>query len=110
MFTIYSNGNRTSYGIKHYDLDVADDLELLKKRKDITPGSTAFIIENSKNYKLNSKKEWVEVFIGSSNSSGDSSYDGGSIDGSDPITGGSTDDSEGPNYDGGSIDGSDPIM
>ena len=109
MFTIYSNGNRKSYGIKHYDLDTVEDLKLMEK-KDITPGSTIFIISSSKYYKLNSKKQWIEIFPYQKNSSNggsdnddDLNYDGGSIDGSDP--GGS----EGGIYDGGSIDGSDPV-
>ena len=105
MFTVYANGNRKSYGIKHYTLDTIDDLKALEKR-DLTPGSTIFIIKGSKHYMLNSKKQWVEIFPYSANSSsGDSdndhNYDGGSIDGSDPTTGGI--------YDGGSIDGSDPV-
>lgn len=92
MFTIYSNGNKTSYGIKHYDLDTIEDLKLMEK-KDITPGSTIFIINSSKYYKLNTKRQWIEIFpySNSSNSGGgsgsdeDFNYDGGSIDGSDPV-------------------------
>lgn len=109
MFTIYSNGNRKSYGIKHYDLDTIDDLKLMEK-KDITPGSTIFIINSSKYYKLNSQKKWIEIFPYSNSSNGgsdidDPNYDGGSIDGSDP----GQDGPGGGSYDGGSIDGSDPV-
>ena len=109
MFTIYSNGNRTAYGIKHYDLDTINDLEVLKKRKDIVPGSTVFVIESSKYYKLNSKKQWIEIFpyasvqINAPGEDDDPNYDGGSIDGTSP------DDESIPSYDGGSIDGSDPV-
>ena len=106
MFTIRANGDRTSYGVKHYTLDTIDDLKQLEK-KDITSGSTIFIINSSKYYMLNSKKQWVEIFPYNNSSNGGSgpapgeSYDGGSIDGSDPMPGES--------YDGGSIDGSDPV-
>lgn len=94
MFTIRANGDRTSYGVKHYTLDTIDDLKQLEK-KDITPGSTIFIINSSKYYMLNSKSQWVEIFpyYNSSNGGSDDDdpgsspgniYDGGSIDGSDP--------------------------
>lgn len=94
---IYSNGNRVAYGIKHYDLDTIDDIVTINKSS-LTPGSTIFIINSSKYYKLNSKKQWVEIFPhGKGNSSNDDSGDGG--DGSGPAE----------DYDGGSIDGSDPV-
>ena len=94
MFTIRANGDRTSYGVKHYTLDTIDDLKQLEK-KDITPGSTIFIINSSKYYMLNSKSQWVEIFPYHNSSNGGSDdegpgsspgniYDGGSIDGSDP--------------------------
>ena len=96
--TIYSNGDKTAYGIKHYDLDTIEDIALINK-SNLTPGSTIFIINSSKYYKLNSKKQWVEIFPNgrgnsSSNDSGNGSgnesgpagnYDGGSIDNSDPV-------------------------
>jgi hypothetical protein len=60
----------------------------------LSPGSTVFIINISKYYMLNGKKDWVEINpygMGSSNSGSggggsenDGNYDGGSIDGSDP--------------------------
>jgi hypothetical protein len=109
MINIHANGNRVSYGIKHYDLDTMDDLEKLKK-KTLTPGTTAFIIDKSKYFMLNGKHEWVEINpygMGSSNNSGgsegnDGIYDGGSIDDSDPNSGNGNE-NDGI-YDGGSID------
>jgi hypothetical protein len=85
-----------TYGIKHFNLDTVDDLTNLRK-DNLTPGSTIFIINTSKYYMLNGKREWVEInpfHAASSNngSGGDGSsapgsgiYDGGSIDNSDPI-------------------------
>lgn len=93
MITIHANGNRVSYGIKHFDLDAIDDLSGLDKKR-LSPGSTIFIISTSKYYMLNGKHQWVEINpYGMNNSSnngsgGDSEndevYDGGSIDDSDP--------------------------
>ena len=97
--SIYSNGTRITYGIKHYDLDSIEDLNKMNK-SNLTPGSTIFIINSSKYYKLNSKKQWVEIFpYGKGNSSNSGSGDG---DNDGP-------DSDNDIYDGGSIDGSDPI-
>lgn len=96
--TIYSNGNKISYGIKHYDLDTIDDVARINKSS-LTPGSTIFIINSSKYYKLNSKKQWVEIFPngkGSSSNSGSGSGDGDESGSAE-------------NYDGGSIDNSDPV-
>ena len=92
--SIYANGNRVAYGIKHYDLDSIEDLKNVNKNN-LTPGSTIFIINSSKYYKLNNKKQWIEIYPygkGSisnggnddDNESNDKIYDGGSIDNSDP--------------------------
>lgn len=104
MITIHANGNRVQYGIKHFDLDTIDDLAGLNKEL-LTPGSTIFIIDTSKYFMLNGKKVWIEINpYGMGNSSG-----GGSGDGE----GGGSDEEPNPdddlNYDGGSIDGSDPV-
>lgn len=100
MITIHANGNKISYGIKHYNLDTIDDLKNLDKDR-LSPGSTIFIISSSKYYMLNGKKSWIEINpygIGSSNNS--SGGNGGS----------GSDDSDNGIYDGGSIDGSDPTF
>ena len=96
MISIYSNRNQVVYGIQHFILDTVSDLEEMKKKQSLKPGSTLFIIETSKYYMLNGKKAWVEInpnsIGGSSNSgsgsggsTGDEIYDGGSIDGTDPF-------------------------
>ena len=96
MVTIHSNGNRISYGIKHLDLDTIEDLGRVNKQS-LNPGSTAFIINTSKYYMLNGKKAWVEI-----NPYGMGSSGGGS-------GGGSSDPESDNNFNGGSIDGSDPV-
>ncbi len=95
MINIGSNGHRIAYGIKHFNLDEVVDLADLNKAI-LTPGSTVFIISTSKYYMLNGNKKWVEInpygLSGGGSSGGggsedptpDGSYDGGSIDGSDP--------------------------
>ena len=84
MITISANGNKPAYGIKEYTLDTAADLEKLSVRS-ATTGSKAFVIETSKYYMLNSKKEWVEIKpYGNSIFDGDEDteidYDGGDLD------------------------------
>ena len=83
MITISANGNRPAYGIKEYTLDTKEDLTKLTTRS-ATPGSKAFVIETSKYYMLNGKKEWVEIKpYGNSIFDGDEDeeiiYDGGSV-------------------------------
>lgn len=102
MVNIGSNGNRIAYGIKHFNLDEVVDLADLNKAT-LTPGSTVFIISTSKYYMLNGQKRWIEINPFSLSSSGSSS---GSGDGSGDSSGGDSTDN---NYDGGSIDGSDPV-
>ena len=60
MITIGSNGQKIAYGIKHFNLDTEDDLKALEKRNELM-GSTCFVIETSKYYMLNSKKQWIEI-------------------------------------------------
>ena len=96
MVNIGSNGNRIAYGIKHFNLDEVVDLADLNKAT-LTPGSTVFIISTSKYYMLNGQKKWIEINPFSLNGGGGSNPGGGSGGSSDNI------------YDGGSIDGSDPV-
>lgn len=91
MYTIRANSNRIAYGVKRYTLDTIDDLKKLNISTAF-PGSTAFIVETSTRYILNNKKQWIKSSNSSGEgdssgggSSGDEYYDGGSIDGSDPI-------------------------
>ena len=88
MIRIYSNGEKRTYGIKHFNLDLKSDLDVLKS-KPLTPGCTAFIIENSEYYMLNGQKQWVKInpycingsSTGDNNTSDDDDiiYDGGEV-------------------------------
>ena len=60
LINIASNSDKIAYGIKHFNLDEVVDLPNLNKSQ-LTPGSTVFIIENSKYYMLNGSKKWVEI-------------------------------------------------
>ena len=96
MVTIGANDRKIAYGIKHLILDDNSDFGKINNNQ-IAVGSTAFVIETSKYYMLNSNKKWKEVQLyGKSSSSGSS--------------GGSGDVSGGLDYDGGSIDGTDPYF
>lgn len=81
MISIGANGKRISYGIKHYNLDTEEDLKKLPVNADLM-GCTAFVIETSKYYMLNSSFVWVEIRpFGSGSGSGggtggDIIYDG----------------------------------
>ena len=60
MITIGANGQKISYGIKHYNLDTAADLEKLNPAGE-QMGTTCFIIDKSKYYMINGQKEWIEI-------------------------------------------------
>lgn len=88
MISIGANGNKITYGIKHFNVDTEEDFQRLSNQ--FKMGSTCFVIETSKHYMLNGKNQWVEINpIGSSGTSsggnGSSSeddeiiYDGGDV-------------------------------
>ena len=92
MMTVIANRNQMSYGIKHYNVDFPEDIKRINVST-AAPGSTVFVIQDSTRYTLNSRLEWIETkpFGKGSSSSNNGSedeikfYDGGSIDGSDPV-------------------------
>lgn len=73
MFSVYANGNKKVYGIKHYTVDEESDIESLPKG--ITPGSTAKVIASGKSYMLNNNYEWKPLpSSGGSGSGGEVVY------------------------------------
>ena len=59
MISIGANGNKITYGIKHFNVDTEEDFQRLSNQ--FKMGSTCFVISTSKYYMLNSKKKWVEI-------------------------------------------------
>lgn len=59
MITIISNSGQTAYGLKDYVIDKKADLQALPVN--VPMGSTAFCIEDSSVYMINSSGEWVEI-------------------------------------------------
>lgn len=90
MINITSQYGQTAYNVVKLVLDSTDDLVYLSK--DYAPGSTAFIIDTSESYMLNSKKEWKKIKV--------SSVDPGGGGGDVP---GDNDDDGIPDYDGGIV-------
>lgn len=88
MFNLISTSGKAAYGVKEFSLDLESDLSSIDV-SDCSPGSVAFIIENSKYFMLNSSKKWVKVNLatggggGSPGGGGDSpeevNYNGGLI-------------------------------
>lgn len=84
MAFIAANSGKTAYGIKKFFFDTVDELMQLNTAN-LYPGSTAFIIDSSTTYMLNSNRVWIKVDLGSGSSSGDGDlpdsviYDGGVI-------------------------------
>ena len=59
MITRTSQSGQVSYGIQDFVIDKLNDLSSLPI--DVPMGSTAFCIENSSIYMINSSGEWVEI-------------------------------------------------
>lgn len=87
MVTIGANGQKISYGIKHYNVDTTIELANINPAKEIM-GTTAFVLENSKYYMIDGSHKWVEIkpFGSSSGNSGGGGdipdhviYDGGVV-------------------------------
>ncbi len=76
---MYHIGN---YGVKHYYADTYADIAQIPLN-DTMPGSTAFVIDTSTYYMLNSEKRWISVNLSSGGGSGPSSnnviYEGGGV-------------------------------
>lgn len=70
MFSIASNSGKTAYGVTRFLVDTVDDIASLPTYH--TPGSVAFVIENSSKWVLNNKHKWKKT---ASSSSGGSSTD-----------------------------------
>lgn len=66
--------SREAYGVKHFVVDESADVEKLDRN--VTPGSTAFVIETSETYMLNNKYEWKKVSLSSGGGSGSGSGSG----------------------------------
>lgn len=64
---IFSNSGVKAYGIKHFILDTADDLNNLSTS--YTPGCSVFILETSENYILNTQHQWIKINAGGGSSS-----------------------------------------
>lgn len=85
-YSIGANSGRINYGIKHYNLDTAQDLVKLPRFK-LPRGCTCFVIETSKHYMLNGNHQWIEIHKnsgGSDSSDDDFIYDGGLPDDETP--------------------------
>lgn len=85
MVSIGANNNKIAYGIRHYNLDVEADFADLDVWG-LPTGCTAFVIETSKHYMLNSQSKWIEITpfgAGSSSSGGSGDIGGGDNEGTD---------------------------
>lgn len=79
MISIASQFGQVSYNVVKLVLDTADDVVNLPSG--VKPGSTAFVIETSEHYMMNSKGEWKKVNL----SSGGGGSSGGGEEDSDHI-------------------------
>ena len=64
-YSLTAQNGRVVYGVKHYTIDKLADLKDVPAR---TAGCTAFCIENSKEYMMDTKGYWREVDLGGNGS------------------------------------------
>lgn len=88
MISITSNRGVPAYGIKTFLVDSIADITNLPT-KNLTPGSRAFVTENSSSYILNSSRKWVKMNVGSGGGGGSDLpeeiiYEGGDISNNTP--------------------------
>ena len=76
---IVKNNDKTHYGLNQYIIDTEDDLETIPTNA--KPGSTAFCIEDSSYYMLNTQRQWKPVNLGSGGGGSGQPYDGLIYDG-----------------------------
>lgn len=88
MYSIGKNSDTIGYGIKKFFVDTEVEISNIPLET-VFPGSTAFVIENSKSYMLNNQFQWIEISSGGGSAGG-----GGNISPDDEI-----------NYDGGTVIG-----
>lgn len=71
-YILGSNNNQTTYNIKRLIFDNKPDF--LSFTDPVAPGSTAFIIEDSETYMLNTQYTWVLINIGGGGGGGTEAY------------------------------------
>lgn len=59
MFTLIENNDQPIYGIKEFLCDEVSDIDSLPT--EIQVGSMALVVEGTKIFILNNKKEWKEL-------------------------------------------------
>ena len=59
-YTITGNSGKVAYGLKHFTCDTIDDLNSLSLQE-VIPGSVAYVISESKSYKLDHNKVWQPI-------------------------------------------------
>lgn len=77
---VYANG-ATYNSVKKFVIDTFNEIYDIDISQ-LSPGSTAFDISESKTYMLNNKRNWVEVKLegsGGGSTGGDIIYDGGGV-------------------------------
>ena len=62
MYKLYAHGEDIAYSVKKYIADTEEDLKSLPTT--LYPGSSVFIISNSKTYMMNCEGEWVLIQAG----------------------------------------------
>ena len=58
-FYMTKQSNRNDYNLREYVLDTEADIANLPKTD--APGSTAFVIDTSSVYMINTEGEWIEI-------------------------------------------------
>lgn len=79
-YSVSAQSGRVAYGVKHYTVDTMNCLKKLPTSA--AAGSTAFVVDSSRSFMLNNKRQWVEVSASGSGAGGTNIiWDGGTPEG-----------------------------
>lgn len=57
-YSINAGSGKEAYNVKHYIVDCFEDMKKLPTSA--AAGSTAFVVDSSRSFMLNNKRQWVE--------------------------------------------------
>lgn len=79
-YSVSAQSGKVAYNVKHYTVDTMDCLKKLPTSA--AAGSTAFVVDSSRSFMLNNKRQWVEFSASGSPGAGSNIiWDGGTPEG-----------------------------
>ena len=78
-YSVSAQSGKIAYNVKHYTVDSMNCLK--KLTTSAAAGSTAFVVDSSRSFMLNNKRQWVEFLPNGSAADSSIIWDGGTPEG-----------------------------